>query len=80
MQIEEIEKRVKQVIADIFNITISEIKNESKLSDFGSDSLDQFETVMFIEDEFNIRISDEYADINTTVQNFIDIVYSAVKS
>ena len=48
MQIEEIEKRVKQVIADIFNITISEIKNESKLSDFGSDSLDQFETVMCI--------------------------------
>ena len=80
MQIEELEKRVKQVIADIFNITISELKNESKLSDFGSDSLDQFETVMFIEDEYNIRISDEYADINTTVQNFIDIVYSAVKS
>lgn len=42
--------------------------------DFGFDSLDMVETVMALEEEFEIEISDDAAESCTTIQCLIDLV------
>ena len=79
--LENIEQRVKKIIAEQLGVNEAEIKIESSfVDDLGADSLDTVELVMALEEEFETEIPDEDAEKITTVQQAIDYVTSHSKS
>ncbi len=77
---ENIEQRVKKIVAEQLGVNESEIKNESSfVDDLGADSLDTVELVMALEEEFECEIPDEEAEKITNVQQAIDYVNAHVK-
>ena len=77
---ENIEQRVKKIVAEQFGVNESEIKNESSfVDDLGADSLDTVELVMALEEEFECEIPDEEAEKITSVQQAIDYVSAHLK-
>jgi acyl carrier protein len=78
--VENIEQRVKKIVAEQLGVNESEIKTESSfVDDLGADSLDTVELVMALEEEFECEIPDEEAEKITTVQQAIDYVNAHVK-
>ena len=77
---ENIEQRVKKIVAEQLGVNESEIKNESSfVDDLGADSLDTVELVMVLEEEFECEIPDEEAEKITSVQQAIDYVTAHLK-
>jgi acyl carrier protein len=77
---ENVEQRVKKIVAEQLGVNEAEIKNESSfVDDLGADSLDTVELVMALEEEFETEIPDEDAEKITTVQQAIAYVGSHVK-
>ena len=77
---ENIEQRVKKIVAEQLGVNEADIKNESSfVDDLGADSLDTVELVMALEEEFECEIPDEDAEKITTVQQVIDYVNANVK-
>ena len=67
--------KIKELIAEELGIEEDVINMESSLSeDLGADSLDAVELVMAIEDEFEIKVSDEVAQKFQTVQQIVDFI------
>ena len=65
---ENVEQRVKKIVAEQLGANEAEIKNESSfVEDLGADSLDTVELVMALEEEFGLDIHDEDADKFKTV-------------
>ena len=78
---DNIEQRVKKIVAEQLGVNETEIKNESSfVNDLGADSLDTVELVMALEEEFETEIPDEEAENITTVQQAINYVQSHVKA
>ena len=72
---ENIEQRVKKIIAEQLGVNEAEIKNDSSfVDDLGADSLDTVELVMALEEEFETEIPDEDAEKIKTVQQAIDYI------
>ena len=77
---ENIEQRVKKIVAEQLGVNEADIKNESSfVDDLGADSLDTVELVMALEEDFECEIPDEDAEKITTVQQAIDYVNANVK-
>ena len=77
---ENLEQRVKKIVAEQLGVNESEIKNESSfVDDLGADSLDTVELVMALEEEFECEIPDEEAEKITSVQQAIDCVSAHLK-
>ena len=77
---ENIEQRVKKIVAEQLGVNEADIKNESSfVDDLGADSLDTVELVMALEEEFECEIPDEDAEKITTVQQAVDYVKAHVK-
>ena len=69
---DNIEARVKKIVAEQLGVAEADIKNESSfVEDLGADSLDNVELVMALEEEFDIEIPDEDAEKMTTVADAI---------
>ena len=60
-------EKMKPIIAEQLNVNEAEIKPETKFKDdLGADSLDLYEMVMALEDEYGIEIdTDELTDLST---------------
>ena len=75
-----VELKVKEVIAEKLGVALDKIKNEASfVDDLGADSLDTVELVMALEEAFDCEIPDEEAEKITTVQKAIDYVKSQSK-
>ena len=60
-------EKLKEIIAERLRVDAEEVElNTSFKDDLGADSLDLFELVMALEDEFDVEIpADELSNINT---------------
>ena len=77
---ENIEQRVKKIVAEQLGVNEADVKNESSfVNDLGADSLDTVELVMALEEEFETEIPDEDAEKITTVQQACDYINAHLK-
>ena len=75
---ENIEQRVRKIVAEQLGVNEAEVKNESSFQeDLGADSLDIVELVMALEEAFGTEIPDEEAENITTVQQALDFLSAA---
>ena len=72
---ENIEQRVKKIVAEQLGVNEADVKNESSfVNDLGADSLDTVELVMALEEEFETEIPDEEAEKIATVGDAISYI------
>ena len=72
-----IELRVKKIVAENLGVDEAEVKNESAFeADLGADSLDTVELVMALEEAFGCEIPDEEAEKIQTVQDAVNYIDS----
>lgn len=70
-------EKVRELINDVMHIEEDKITLESNLfNDLGFDSIEAFELVAAIEEEFGATISDEDAENLKTVKNIVDYIDS----
>ncbi|HIW40759.1 MAG TPA: acyl carrier protein [Candidatus Mediterraneibacter vanvlietii] len=73
-------EKLQDIIADVLNVQKDEIKPETTfVDDLGADSLDIFQIIMGIEEEFDIEIDNEEAEKIVTVQDAVDQIKKAVE-
>ena len=78
---DNVEQRVRKIVAEQLGVSDAEIKIESNfVEDLGADSLDTVELVMALEDEFETEIPDEEAEKITTVQLAVDYIKAHSKA
>ena len=66
-------EKLKEVIAGVLNVDVNEITMDSTFTDdLGADSLDVFQIIMGIEDEFDVKIDAELAEKITTVGEAVE--------
>ena len=71
----EVESKVKELIADKLNVELSEVTREANFTtDLGADSLDTVELRMGFEKEFDMTIPDEEAEGIKNVGDAIDYI------
>ncbi len=74
----ELEK-LKKVIAEVLSVDPDEITMETTfMDDLGADSLDVFQIIMGLEEEFDIEIPPEKAENITTVGEAVELIKKAV--
>ena len=72
-------EKLKKVIAEVLNVDPDEITLETTfLDDLGADSLDVFQIIMGIEEEFDIEIPVEKAEKITTVEEAVELIKAAL--
>lgn len=72
-------EKLQDIIADVLNVQKDEIKPETTfVDDLGADSLDIFQIIMGIEEEFDIEIDNDEAEKIVTVQDAVDQIKKAV--
>ena len=77
---ENLEQRVKKIVAEQLGVNEADVKNESSfVNDLGADSVDTVELVMALEEEFECEIPDEEAEKITTVQQATDYIQAHLK-
>ncbi|MDD4364106.1 MAG: acyl carrier protein [Synergistales bacterium] len=75
MKMEEIQKRLKDIVIDRLDVEEEQIKPDASfVEDLGADSLDIVELIMGIEEEFDIEIPDEDAEKLTNVEEAMNYV------
>ena len=71
-------EKIKKIIAESLNVDEDDIATETKfIDDLGADSLDVFEIVMAIEEEFDIEIDNEVAEKIVTVGDAVEQIKKA---
>lgn len=74
----EFEKLVT-IIAEVLNVDTAEISPETTfVDDLGADSLDIFQIIMGIEEEFDIEISSEDAERIVSVGDAVEQIKKAI--
>ena len=72
-------EKLKEVSANVLNVDPEEIRMETTfVDDLGADSLDVFQIIMGIEDEFDIKIPAEKAEKIATVGEAVELIKEAL--
>ena len=72
-------EKLKKIIAEVLNVDPDEITMETTFQDdLGADSLDAYQIIMGIEEEFDIEIPAESAEQVTTVEDAVEMIKNAV--
>ncbi len=72
-------EKLKKIIAEVLNVDMEEITMETTfVDDLGADSLDIFQIIMGIEEEFDIEIANEEAERIATVADAVEEIKNAL--
>lgn len=72
-------EKLKKIIAEVLNVDEEEISMETTfVDDLGADSLDVFQIIMGLEEEFDIEIPNEEAEKIVTVGDTVEQIKSAL--
>ena len=72
-------EKLQEIIAEVLNVDPEEITMDTTfVDDLGADSLDVFQIIMGIEEEFDIEISNEDAEKIVTVGDAVEQIKNAV--
>ena len=72
---------LKEIIAEVLNVDTAEIKESTTfVDDLGADSLDLFQIIMGLEDEFDVQIEPEKAENITTVGEAVELLKTAISN
>lgn len=72
-------EKLQKIISEVLNVDEEEITMETTfVDDLGADSLDVFQIIMGIEEEFDIEIANEDAENIITVADAIDQIKNAL--
>ena len=73
-------EKLQDIIADVLNVSKDDILPETTfVDDLGADSLDIFQIIMGIEEEFDIEIDNDEAEKISTVQDAVDQIKKVVE-
>lgn len=67
-------KKIKQIIVEQSVCDEEDIKFETEIDDLKLDSLDKIELLMALEEEFDVEISDEKAELVKTVADIVKTI------
>ena len=74
-------EKLKKIIAEVLNVDEEEITMETTfVDDLGADSLDVFQIIMGLEEEFDIEIPNEDAEKIVTVGDAVEQIKNALNS
>ena len=72
-------EKLQEIIAEVLNVDPEEITMDTTfVDDLGADSLDVFQIIMGIEEEFDIEIPNEDAEKIVTVGDAVEQIKNAV--
>ena len=72
-------EKLRDIIVEVLNVDENEVNMESTfIDDLGADSLDVFQIIMGIEEEFDIEIPNEEAEKIVTVGDAVEQIKKAV--
>ena len=71
--------KLREIIAEVLNVDADEITMDTTfVDDLGADSLDVFQIIMGIEEEFDIEISNEDAEKIVSVGDAVEQIKNAI--
>lgn len=71
-------EKLQKIIAEVLNVDADEITMDTTfVDDLGADSLDVFQILMGIEEEFDIEIANDAAENIVTVADAVDQIKAA---
>ena len=74
-------EKLKNIIAEVLNVDADEITMDTTfVDDLGADSLDVFQIIMGIEEEFDIEIPSEEAEKIVTVGDAVEQIKNALNA
>ena len=72
-------EKLQKIISEVLNVDEDEITMETTfVDDLGADSLDLFQIIMGIEEEFDIEIANEEAENIVTVADAVEQIKNAL--
>ena len=72
---------LKEIIAEVLNVDAAEITADTTfVDDLGADSLDVFQIIMGIEEEFDIEIPNDAAESIVTVNDAVEHIKNAMNN
>ena len=74
-------EKLKKIIVEVLNVDENEItKDTTFIDDLGADSLDVFQIIMGLEEEFDIEIPNEEAEKIVTVADAVEAIKNALNN
>ena len=74
-------KKLQKIIAEVLNVEADDITLDTTfVDDLGADSLDVFQIIMGIEEEFYIEIPNDAAESIVTVSDAVEQIKSAMNN
>lgn len=71
---EELELRITEVVAKRLGVTAADIPRDASFESLGFDSMDSFDMLFTLEDEFGISIDDEQARQVSSVASVVQLL------